>query len=190
MELTSHLVALPSVTPTAKPAVSPVAGKITGSLVGEDFRPSLAADGKDLTPDRFRSLLESEGFQVLPALRRDPKGRAWSEYGSIDKTGHSEGIGLAHRIPELIRNLVHRIEGLLEAGWQEVRVVTDHGWLLMPKGLPKAELPKYLTETAGSLCGGQGVGHGGPGLFLVVLVGDRPVRQPSGDRLLRGRRGI
>ncbi len=79
----------------------------------------------------------------------DPQGRAWTEFGNIDKTGHNEGIGLAHRIPELIRNLVLRVEGLLDVGWQEVRIVTDHGWLLMPKGLPKTELPKYLTATAG-----------------------------------------
>jgi hypothetical protein len=152
VELSSQFVALPSVTPTAKPAVSPVAAKITGSLLGAEFRPGLA-DGKELTPDRFRSLLEAEGFQVLTAYETgDPHGRAWTEYGSIDKTGHSEGIGLALRIPELIRNLVQRIEGLLEAGWQEVRIVTDHGWLLMPKGLPKADLPKYLTQTRWRRC--------------------------------------
>jgi len=41
---------------------------------------------------------------------------------------------------------------LLEAGWQEVRIVTDHGWLLMPKGLPKADLPRYLTQTRWRRC--------------------------------------
>ena len=66
----------------------------------------------------------------------------------MDKTGHAEGIGLARRIPELIGDqLVQRIESLLAAGWQEVRVVTDHGWLLLPGGLPKSDLPKYLTAT-------------------------------------------
>ena len=64
VELASQLVALPSVTPTAKPAVSPVAAKLTGSLLGAEFRPSLT-DGKELTSDRFRTLLEAEGFQVL-----------------------------------------------------------------------------------------------------------------------------
>ena len=34
---------------------------------------------------------------------------------------------------------------LLEAGWREVRVVTDHGWLLLPGGLPKVDLPEHLT---------------------------------------------
>ena len=127
VELASQLVALPFVTPTAKPAVSPVAAKLTGSLLGAEFRPSLT-DGKELTTDRFRTLLEAEGFQVLTTHETgDPQGRAWTEYGSIDKTGHSEGIGLALRIPELIRNLVQRIEGLLEAGWQEVRINSRSG---------------------------------------------------------------
>jgi hypothetical protein len=153
VEVAAHLAALPSFTPTSKPAVSPVATQITGSAAGEEFRPCLAADGKDLTPDRFRTLLQDAGYQLLsPTDVGDTGGRAWTEFGNIDRTGHNEGIGLAHRIPELIRNLVARIEGLLEAGWQEVRIVTDHGWLLMPKGLPKADLPKYLTATRWRRC--------------------------------------
>ncbi len=146
-------VALPSVTPTAKPAVSPVADKIAGASAGEDFRPSVAADGKDLTPARFKGLLEEEGFQSLGiAETGDPAGRAWTEYGNVDKTGHEEGVGLARRIPELLAGLVQRIAALLAAGWQEVRVVTDHGWLLLPQGLPKCELPKYLTATRWRRC--------------------------------------
>ena len=60
-----HFVALPSVTPTSKPAVSPVAGKIKGTVAGEEFRPCVAQDGKDLTPDRFRKLLADDGVQFL-----------------------------------------------------------------------------------------------------------------------------
>jgi hypothetical protein len=61
-------------------------------------------------------------------------------------------LNLARRVPELLARIVERIEGLLEAGWQEVRIVTDHGWLLVPGGLPKAELPKYLTATRWGRC--------------------------------------
>ncbi|HBI47076.1 MAG TPA: BREX-1 system phosphatase PglZ type B [Planctomycetales bacterium] len=148
-----QFVALPSVTPTAKPAVSPVAAKIKGTVAGEEFRPCVAADGKDLTPDRFRKLLADDGVQFLTVSETgDPTGRAWTEFGNLDKTGHAEGSGLARRIPELLTTLAQRIESLLTAGWQEVRVVTDHGWLLMPKGLPKCELPKYLTATRWRRC--------------------------------------
>ena len=143
-----HTAALPTVTPTAKPAISPVAKKIAGLTPGEDFNPSVAAEGADLTTPRFRKLLEEEGYQVLAAGEvGDASGMGWTECGLFDQTGHNEGIGLARRVPEIIAGLVGRIESLLAAGWQEVRVVTDHGWLLMAGGLPKAELPKYLTAT-------------------------------------------
>ncbi len=82
----------------------------------------------------------------------DPRGKAWTEFGNLDSTGHAEGSGLARRIPELLAKLLQRVESLLEAGWKEVRIVTDHGWLLMPRGLPKSELPKYLTETRWRRC--------------------------------------
>ncbi|MBA4188928.1 MAG: BREX-1 system phosphatase PglZ type B [Planctomycetaceae bacterium] len=151
--MTHHYAALPSVTPTAKPAVSPVAGKIGGSVAGLDFLPAVALDGKELTTDRFRKLLDDAGYQVLGLAEvGDPSGKSWTEYGNVDRTGHDEGINLARRIPELIDNLVLRIEALLAAGWREVRVVTDHGWLLMPGGLPKVELPKYLTATRWRRC--------------------------------------
>ena len=148
-----QFVALPSVTPTAKPAVSPVAGKIIGSEAGEEFRPCVDSGGKDLTPDRFRKLLEDDGYQVLAAADTgNSAGRGWTEFGNLDSTGHQEGSGLAHRIAELIASLVYRVESLLAAGWREVRVVTDHGWLLLPGGLPKSELPKYLTATRWRRC--------------------------------------
>ena len=148
-----HTVALPPVTPTAKPAVSPIAQRIAGLTAGEEFRPSVADEGKDLTPDRFRKLLDGEGYQFLaPTETGNPEGRAWTEFGNLDQTGHNGGVVLARRIPELLGGLAARIESLLIAGWREVRVVTDHGWLLLPGGLPKADLPKFLTETRWGRC--------------------------------------
>lgn len=154
LQVRHQYVALPSVTPTSKPAVSPVAGKIKGTTAAEEFRPCVALDDKDLTIDRVRKLLEDDGYQILgTGDLGESKGRAWTEFGNLDKTGHEEGIGLARRIPELIVGLVHRVEALLAAGWREVRIVTDHGWLLLPKGLPKTDLPKYLTATLWGRCG-------------------------------------
>jgi hypothetical protein len=153
VQLSHHFVALPSVTPTAKPAISPVARHIRGMTAGEEFRPSVASDGKDLTTDRFNRLLVEEDFQILSTTAvGDPTGRAWTEYGTLDTTGHQEGSGLARRIPELIAHLLYRIEALLTAGWHEVRIVTDHGWLLLPTGLPKSDLPHYLTATRWRRC--------------------------------------
>jgi hypothetical protein len=148
VKLRHHTSALPSVTPTAKPAISPVAAKIKGLTPGEDFNPGVAVDGKDLNTDRFRKLLEAEGYQILFGNQTgDPAGIAWTEHSIFDQTGHNEGAGLARRIVEILEGLAVRVEALIAAGWQEVRIVTDHGWLLLPGGLPKAELPKHLTAT-------------------------------------------
>jgi hypothetical protein len=96
VQLGHQFVALPSVTPTAKPAVSPVAGKLKGAAAGEEFRPCVTEDDKDLTPDRFRKLLEDDGYQILgPGDHGEPKGRAWTEFGHVDRAGHDQGIGMA-----------------------------------------------------------------------------------------------
>jgi len=144
---------MPTVTATAKPAVSPVAGLLDGDVHEEEFRPRIQADGKPLTHDRFKRLLKEQGVQFLSEGETgDPAGRGWTECGSIDRTGHKEGVKLARRIGEELRGLVDRIRQLLDAGWQEVRVATDHGWLLLPGGLPKVTMPKYLTETQWGRC--------------------------------------
>jgi len=148
-------VPLPPVTPTAKPAASPVADLLTGEGTEVvEFRPQIRETGQPLTADRFRKLLTNRGFQVLSLDETgDPEGRAWTEYGEIDRKGHEEGWKLARRIAEELDGLVERIQTLLNAGWREVRVVTDHGWLLLPGGLPKVEMPKYLAETRWTRCG-------------------------------------
>ena len=148
-----HWAALPTVTATAKPAVSPVAERIEGRSLGEDFLPAVADGGRPLTTDRFRKLLAAAGWQYVEASETgDPSGRAWTEHGELDKLGHSLQGKLAARIGEQIDLLRERIEALLRAGWREVRVVTDHGWLWLPGGLPKVDLPKYLTRSRWARC--------------------------------------
>jgi hypothetical protein len=148
-------VPMPPVTPTAKPAASPVADLVTGEGAdGEDFCPRVRTTSQPLNIERFRTLLIERGFQDLRGEETgDPTGWAWTECGEIDRRGHSEGSKLANRLAEEIACLVDRIECLLEAGWREIRVVTDHGWLLVPGGLPKVEMPYYLVETRWSRCG-------------------------------------
>lgn len=136
----------PTVTATSKPAVSPVVKSITGLSLGEEFRPVMADSKRPLTPDRFRKLLASAGYQYLQANETgDSSGLAWTEHGQLDWLGHSLKEGLAARIDDQVELLRERIAMLLEGGWKEVRVVTDHGWLWLPGGLPKVDLPKFLT---------------------------------------------
>jgi hypothetical protein len=148
-----HWVALPSVTATAKPAVSPVADQLSADVEADEFRPCVAATGKVLTAERFRQLLAEHGYQVLAAGETgDPAGMAWTELGDLDHYGHMQGWKLAWRVDEVVREFVDRLTALLEAGWKQVRVVTDHGWLLMPGGLPKIDLPAFLAESRWGRC--------------------------------------
>lgn len=145
--------AIPSVTATAKPAASPVASAVQGGEAGDEFSARLVATGQLLTQDRFVTALKEHGWQVLGSDETgDPSGAAWTEAGALDKRGHTEGWKLARSVETEVGDLVSRIGALLTAGWTEVIVVTDHGWLLVPNGLPKVELKAFLTETRWSRC--------------------------------------
>ncbi len=145
--------AIPSVTATAKPAASPVADAFHGGAPEDEFGARLTATGQLLTQSRFLDTLTSRGWQCLAAGEiGNPVGSAWTEAGSLDKRGHTEGWKLARSVASEVQDLASRIRTLLHAGWTEVVVVTDHGWLLMPGGLPKVELKAFLTETRWTRC--------------------------------------
>ncbi|MBK7210553.1 MAG: BREX-1 system phosphatase PglZ type B [Xanthomonadales bacterium] len=145
--------AIPSVTATAKPAASPIADIIQGGEASDEFSARLVSTGQVLTHDRFKSALKSRSWQFLgPDETGDPAGWAWTEAGTLDKRGHTEGWKLARSVGAEVRDLVSRISSLLQAGWSEIIIVTDHGWLLMPLGLPKVELKAFLAETRWSRC--------------------------------------
>ncbi|MDE0509862.1 MAG: BREX-1 system phosphatase PglZ type B, partial [Gammaproteobacteria bacterium] len=151
--LSTRWAGLPTVTATAKPAVSPVTKVIRGLSLGEDFLPVTVDGEKSLTTDRFRKLLATVGYQYLAADETgDSSGRGWTENGELDKLGHSLQGKLASRIEEQVDLLIERIEFLFNAGWREIRVLTDHGWLWLPGGLPKVDLPKYLTASRWARC--------------------------------------
>lgn len=140
-----HLAALPTVTSTAKPAVSPAAGLMAGSR-NPSLTPVVEATGTNSSVASLRKLLEGADYQILTGdALGDPGGMAWTELGAIDQYGHEHGWKLSHHLPAELRGLEGRIDALLSHGWQRVVVVTDHGWLLLPGGLPKVELPQHLT---------------------------------------------
>lgn len=146
-----RLAALPTVTATAKPAVSPVASLLTG---GPALEPIYAADGQaKVNVQVLRRALATAGHQVLLGDDLgDPAGTAWTELGDIDSYGHEQGWKVAHHLERALRALQGRIVALLDHGWTRVVVVTDHGWLLLPGGLPKADLPEHLTEVRKGRC--------------------------------------
>lgn len=147
---------LPTVTSTAKPVVSPIADRIGATKINESFQPIVTSESQQLTTDRFRKIINTAGYEFIPAsdtgkpTAKDARG--WTEYGELDKLGHSLHGKLAARVEDQLEQLIDRIRSLLEAGWKEIRVVTDHGWLLVPGGLPSIKLPAYLTECKWSRC--------------------------------------
>ena len=152
-QLSARWAALPTVTATAKPAISPVAMEIAGNEVEESFAPQVSVTGKSLTVDRFRKLLAQTQVQYLASDETgDPAGVAWTEQGEFDTLGHSLQAKLASRVNEQLDLLLERLQDFMAAGWKEIRIVTDHGWLLVPGGLPVTSLPKYLTESRWSRC--------------------------------------
>lgn len=145
--------ALPSVTATAKPAWLPVAEELSGELASEKFEPSLKDSGKANSVDAFRKLLGEKGWTYLPTSETgNPSQAAWTEIGTLDKMGHSLEAKIAWQIESEIEGIKQRTWELFEAGWKKVILVTDHGWLWMPGGLPKVDLPKHLTQSKWGRC--------------------------------------
>lgn len=144
---------LPSVTASGKPWCSPVVGALGGAGSETEFVPAVVADGKPATAHHFRRLLGELGVPYLAREETgDPAGQAWTEAGDLDHYGHEHGLRLAREADALLAEVLERVEALVEAGWSRVRIVTDHGWLLMPGGLPKVELPRHQTESRWGRC--------------------------------------
>ena len=147
-------VALPSVTATGKPAASPVWEFIEGGEANSDFEPSVKETGQSLKGGyHIKKLLGANGWTILGKSESgDGNGHAWCEFGNIDHEGHERGWKLSKFITGLLSEISGRVEQLLGAGWKSVRVVTDHGWLLLPGGLPKIELSAALVENKWGRC--------------------------------------
>lgn len=148
--------ALPTVTATAKPAVTPIADKITGGKLDITFAPHFKESKKIADASGLRAAITAAGGQVIGpgefALARDGAIGGWQEAGEIDSLGHNLKARLAGQVRTEVRKVAETVRSLLESGWKCVRVVTDHGWLLMPGGLPKVELSKHLVATKWARC--------------------------------------
>ena len=160
---------LPTVTATAKPAVTPVADQVKGDSLPDDFSPQFASSGKPANASELRKALSGAGYQVLEGGMGDwpenSDARGWTEEGKIDTRGHQLQGDLPQILDEEIRRLADRIVGLLDGGWNKVRIVTDHGWVYLPKGLPKVELPQHLTASRWARC--------------AAIAGDSRVEAPT-----------
>ncbi len=144
--------ALPSVTGTGKPAAAPIHDF---SGIAEDPEPYNFAP---VTAYQFKKLFSDNGWTILeknspcPSPSEVDPARLWVEAGDIDHEGHARGWKLAKQIDASLGEIRDRVISLLAAGWEKVRIVTDHGWLLLPGGLPKIDLPSALADTKWGRC--------------------------------------
>lgn len=153
LTMSSQWTSVPSVTSSGKAWVSPVANMVTGQSTDLEFQPGVANSGKPLSTYNFRKLLEDNGIQFVAANETgDPSGRAWTECGDLDHFGHEHQLRLARDLPNQIAQVMERVRELKDAGWLRFRIVTDHGWLLVPGGLPKVALEKSQAETRWGRC--------------------------------------
>jgi hypothetical protein len=152
VSLTNSWSAIPSLTPTAKNSIAPIADKIAVNSLCNEFRPQLT-NGKDLQTAVFRDSLIEYGFTYLSSSADITSGQKyWQEIGDIDTKGHEEQANMVRRIDELFETVQEAIDIAFESGITKIKIVTDHGWLLLPGGLPKEELKKGLAETRWGRC--------------------------------------
>ena len=152
VSLQSGWSAIPSLTPTAKPNVSPIATSVSIQSGIAEFRPQLQ-NGKDLQTQVFRDALNAADFKLVTHAKDiEGKGRYWQEIGEIDTKGHEEQSGMVKRIEELFDQVQEALDLAFEKGIKRIKIVTDHGWLLLPGALPKTQLNAGLTETRWGRC--------------------------------------
>jgi hypothetical protein len=154
---TSHRIApIPTVTATAKPVASPAHGACSGKADAEDFTPIITSSNQPANASRLRDVMARAGVEILDQdqskMAVSGEGGGWTETGKLDALGHSLDALLVRQIDPEIDSLLDRVSGLLSAGWSKVRVVTDHGWLLLPGGLPKVEMSPHLVATKWARC--------------------------------------
>ena len=156
VDLQHRFTSVPSVTSSGKVWCSPgyAAAQVSNNATGFEPVLNVAGSDGDYTAERLRRAIEVAGFiRVDPAAPAMASGRGWAEFlDDIDADGHQKGLRLAEEAPRHVAKLANTVQRLLNAGWQRVRVVTDHGWLLLPGGLPKVELEPKLTETKWARC--------------------------------------
>lgn len=145
--------ALPSVTGTSKPAIAP---SVVAGVVAEEPEPY---NFEPLSTYQFKKALNDNGWvtvgakdQISGDVSASSVQKLWIEFGDLDREGHERGCKLARYVSSLLQEVRERIEALNAVGWKRIRIVTDHGWLLLPGGLPKIDLPAALVDSKWGRC--------------------------------------
>lgn len=152
VKMEAEWTAIPSLTPTAKPKVSPLSHLVSEKSEISEFKPQTKS-GKKLDSATFKEALLSLGYEFSQNADDIETGKKyWIEVGKIDRQGHDEQSTMVKRIEELFETVRETIDVAFMKGVKLIKIVTDHGWLLLPCGLPKTPLNAGLTETRWGRC--------------------------------------
>ena len=152
LNLSHRIAAFPTVTPTGQPAVAPVRPEIRerwGAGSGFDVADT---GSRAVKHEVLRQALADSGVEYLDWNGlgiADPNDTAWTQTNVIDEFGHTGTAtpsSFANHAIREIALIADRIRHLFDAGWRQVVVVTDHGFLLPAAPAAKVELPLHLTE--------------------------------------------
>jgi hypothetical protein len=134
----------PTVTATCKGLASPAAGVLAAASTA-DLIPFY--QGKPAQKPVLLKAIEATGWSTAESLLSDEP--LWREIGRFDERGHVLGADLATQAHDLLIEVADIALRLARQG-RRVRIVTDHGWLLMPGGLPQAPLVAGVTVAGGN----------------------------------------
>lgn len=150
VRLNHRFAPLPTVTSTAKPFATLSHDSLEGGEDIVDFNPRFKSSLHAANAQRLRDDMARRGLDLLDGEIRPGKTGStggWLETGKLDELGHKLQGRLAAQIDTELEVLLDQVVGLIGAGWTRIRIVTDHGWLLMPGGLPAVDLPSHLAAT-------------------------------------------
>lgn len=152
-DLQTNWCAIPSLTATAKAAVTPVAELLSGSQENDNFIPTVASSGSEFSAYHLKKSLSEKSWQYLDGLDTgESTGNAWVQTGDLDNMGHKQQMKMPLSIDAILDDVVARVDGLLKAGWQHIRIVTDHGWLWVPNKLTEANISKNIVKKRLARC--------------------------------------
>jgi hypothetical protein len=150
-ELSTAFSAFPTLTSSAKVKTSPVAGQVSLTSEIRDFTPQFKS-GKLANIVGLREVLEKSGYCHSVKKGFEPGKKYWVEIGSIDTHGHDEQSEMLRRMDELFGEILEIISNAEESGIKSLKIVTDHGWLMLPGGLPAEKMIKDLTVARCGRC--------------------------------------
>jgi hypothetical protein len=133
----------PTVTATCKALASPAAGLLNAGSA-DTMYPTY--EGREAVKPVLMKAIEATGWSCGDSLLGEVP--VWLEGRSIDRTGEDNGVDMVSLLRDVLTDITETVIRLARQG-RRVRIVTDHGFLLMPNGLPHAALTAGLAEPSG-----------------------------------------